>query len=821
MDRLSRRSFVALGGTAALAGGVGAAPPAVAAPQAAPLALTGPSGEPDIDVAKAWWPNHRNACQPVGWKDHLFRFNVLYNGTVIAAPCPLERTTAGVRPFAGQGMQLDVTPYGGWFAPPTYRYHLPMTGNYYLYRDDYGHYGYGRQSWAANPTPVLQTDWPQSNGVTIRQSVFAHLRGGGDVATGQEPLYAWIRLSVVATDRPTAARVGIAIRVSRPHILRQYPYTFQDGAVLTAIPDLAKNLDGGWTAPVTLGGGRRGFKIWQPAGPYGAIFTTGPQPTWAQPDSSKYIFHIGVELDAVVGAHTDLVLACVSQNETTLTEECELGYEAALAQADAYWSRQPATASVVDTPEPYVNEALERNVQFTDLVAEKIPGSSQYTYLTGSYGYDVLWTTPTSMSSHMFMDLLGQHESVRRHIELYRTGQGTTPPPGAAYPATNPGYYGTPDHLKAINWLTDHGAVMIAASTHALMTGDRTFITNWLPSLVKACDFIKTACAITGHSGVPGLPPPAVSTDEGDEVVSVWNMAWLYKGLTTTIRLLRRENHARADEFASLAATFRSRFVAAFDSFNASRPKWRHPDGNLYPIYSANLTSAGAGGFGEITLLDTGAMVLVWAGLMDASDQRMVKFCDYFRVGPNAALWEDGSRRNALDRPALIHELSTCEPIYSWNAFHSWQLGDRARFLEAMYSQLVGALSPQTYIPFEHRTGVSACPSVAATGAWLVRHAVLDDSLVDGELQLLRLCPLAWLSTSRDTRFLKMPTIYGPVDLTFRKTGASELTLTWRGTWRLAPTRVYVYAPPGIATLRINGTAHTVPTSRRVEVPVS
>ena len=819
MDRLSRRSFVALGGTAALAGGVGTAPPAAAAP-AEPLAIVGPSGEPDLDVARAWWPNPRNVTHPIGWKDHLFRFNVLYNGTVIAAPCPLGRVTQGVLPFEHQGMQLDITPYGGWFKPPTFRYHQPMSGNFYLYREDYGHYGYGQQSWAANPTPVLQTDWAQRNGVTIRQTVFAHLRGGGEVATGQEPLFAWIRLSVIAADRPTAPRVGVAIRVARPYISHQYPYTFQDGVVLTGLPDLAKNLDGGWTAPVTLGGGRRGFKIWQPTGPYGAIFTTGPQPTWAQPDTSKYIFHIGVELDAVVGAHTDIVLSCVSQNEAVLTEECELGYEAALAQSDTYWSRQPSTAAVVDTPEQHVNEALRRNVQFTDIVAEKIPGSSQYTYLTGSYGYDVLWTTPTSMSSHMFMDLLGQHESVARHLELYRTGQGTTPPPGVAYPASNPGYYGTPNGLKAVNWLTDHGAVMVAASTHALMTGDRPFITNWLPSLVKACDFIKTACALTGHPGVAGLPPPAVSTDEGHETVSVWNMAWLYKGLTTTVRLLRKENHARATEFADLAATFRTRFLAAFESFNASRPKWRHPDGNLYPIYSENLTTSQPGGFGEITLLDVGAMVLVWAGLMDASDQRMVKFCDYFRVGPNAAAYGDGSRKNALDRPALIHEMSTCEPIYSWNVFHSWQLRDRARFLEGMYSQLAGAISPQTYIPFEHRTGMCSLPSVAATGAWLVRHAVVDDSIVDGELHLLRLCPLAWLSTGRDTRFLKMPTVHGPVDLTFRKTGASQVTLTWRGTWRQAPSKALVYGPPGIGTLVVNGTSYSVPASGAVQVPV-
>ena len=34
-------------------------------------------------------------------------------------------------------------------------------------------------------------------------------------------------------------------------------------------------------------------------------------------------------------------------------------------------------------------------------------------------------------------------------------------------------------------------------------------------------------------------------------------------------------------------------------------------------------------------LLDTGPLVLPWAGLVDADDPSMVAFADFFRVGPN------------------------------------------------------------------------------------------------------------------------------------------------------------------------------------------
>lgn len=812
---LSRRVFVG-----AMAGGVvgiRSTAAAAATSAAAAAAVTGPGGEPDVDVAKAWWPNPRNVWTPVGWKDHLFRYNVFYNGTVIGAPCPLGRVTPGVEQYRGRGIQLDMTPWGGWF--PSGPLPALYPGHFYVYRDDIGHYGRGNQSWAANPTPVLQTDWPQSNGTVLRQSVFAHKLGGGDISSGTEPLFAWIRLSVeYVNPLHTSGQIGFAIRAARPYYTQEYPYTFQDGVTLTGYPEMAPFPEGRWVVPVTVGN-KRGIKMWQPDGPRLAAVTTGTVPTWSQPDTSKFLYNIEVRLPAVKGAYTDVMVAMLAQFEPDFDRELALGYDGALADSDSYWSHKPSTAAVIDTPETHVNEAIRRNIQISEVVAQKTPGTGHYTFLTGSYGYDVLWSTPTSMVSHMFFDLLGYHDVVAKHIDLFRAEQGTIKPPGAAYPL-HPGYYSTPSNLQSIDWITDHGAIMQTVATHALMTGNQSFIDTWLPSLVKACDFIKDACANNNHNGVRGLPPPAVATDEGLETQSVWNMGWLYKGFTTTIRLLAKVNHPRTAEFTSVAAGFKSVFNQAFDAYGARQPKWTHPDGQQYPVYSQNLIDTPEGPFGEIVRLDAGPMVLVWAGLIDATDVRMVKFADYFRHGPNIKLYGDGTRKNALDRPILLHEISSCEPIYSWNVFHSWQAGNRARYLEGMYSLLIGGMSPQTYVPFEHRDGMSAALGTQGTATWMLRHAVVDDSIVNGELHLLRMCVPLGGQPGQRTLFQAMPTIHGPVSLRFRRTSDSQATFTWSGAWRQRPTRAVVHAPPGISTLVVNGTSYAVPSSRQVVVPV-
>ena len=117
MTPISRRNLIKLGTAAACQ--IGALVPAQAtqavtttedwlaeADEADPS-----SAEPSFAVADLWWPEQRNVWTPIGWKDHYFRFNVLYNGTIICEPCP---HFAPVRPHAlrweGKSLQLNFTP---------------------------------------------------------------------------------------------------------------------------------------------------------------------------------------------------------------------------------------------------------------------------------------------------------------------------------------------------------------------------------------------------------------------------------------------------------------------------------------------------------------------------------------------------------------------------------------------------------------------------------------------------------------------------------------------------------------------------------------
>ena len=111
--------------------------------------------EPTYRSACQWWSELPKKWTPVGWRNHLFRYDVLFNGAVVAEPHMNRRTAQ----WAGQGMLLWPS-----VADPA---------------DD----GTIQQGWRTDhEAPVLWTDWGRSAfgdahpaGVSLRQEVFAHL----------------------------------------------------------------------------------------------------------------------------------------------------------------------------------------------------------------------------------------------------------------------------------------------------------------------------------------------------------------------------------------------------------------------------------------------------------------------------------------------------------------------------------------------------------------------------------------------------------------------------------------------------------------------
>lgn len=735
------------------------------------------AAEPDLQTALSWWPEQQDKWTAVGWKDHMFRFNVLHNGTIWAETNNSARTSQ----WAGQGVQIAFS--------------------LALQRDD----GSVRQGWNECAAPVLWTEWSKE-GFLIRQEMFAHIPGGGDTVTGIEPLYGWIRVSVydACPSLPLEDNIGFAIQINAPCIA----VSMAKGCTLIYNPNQSQY-------PRALAADRQAY---DPAAGYRIVENDGKIRLGVAPElpcntsfqaktPTEKDSLMWIQLPAKVGAHVDILLPMLPADQDAFDTELALGFDGALAEANRYWSIIPETAATLDCPEDYLSRCTTQNLKSAEIIAERNPATGITSMLTGSWQYTAVWSTPNSIAQIMLLDTMGYHSTLDKYLAVFKSEQGTMVPPGSSY-KLHPGYLSTPQSLRAVNWLTDHGAILWVIAEHVMLAGGKERIEEWTPAIIKACEFIRDARAIKGHGGAEGIMPPAVSTDIGAEVQAVWADGWTYKGLTTAVRFLKRIHHPRAAEFEAEARDYQAAFQKAFREKAVSASRWTDSQGREYSFPPVSISQESKGYVRHAFSLDQGALFLVFSGLMDADDELMKATLLWFREGPQTKFYRRDS--DCFQVPCLDHEISSCQVCYSWNVFHPWQTGDRAKFLEGMYSMFVGGFSQQTYEMCESRGGMSALvPCMPST--YLARLAVIDDQIQEEQLHLLRLMPLSWLRTDRQFRFENVPTEFGPVSVRaqLEKTGEQDygLQVSFQPEFRLAPGRIVLHVPPvaGLSSIHLNG----------------
>ena len=203
--------------------------------------------------------------------------------------------------------------------------------------------------------------------------------------------------------------------------------------------------------------------------------------------------------------------------------------------------------------------------------------------------------------------------------------------------------------------------------------------------------------------------------------------------------------------------------------------------------------------------LDCGPLFLVFAGLMDADDELIRSSRLWFREGPPRKTYQDNGitvqPAIAATRNVQFRALLQLGPLPLVAA------GRPGEFLEGMYSLFTGACSRQTYTVCETRSGITGMTPLLPN-VWLARLAMIDDQILEDELHLLRLMPLAWLRTDRNTRFENMPTEFGVVSLTpGLSADGRELQVTFTPKFEFVPKRVVLHVPPvkGLAAIQVNG----------------
>lgn len=754
--------------------------------------------EADADLACSWWPDLKDIWTPLRWPECCFGYTVWHDGAVLSE-------LAGSKWPDDEGGQAGQYTFG--FCPLGKKVHTPPT-----VRDS----GAARQGWTDSYAPVLWTEWNLGHlyGVVVRAYTFAHLPGAGLPETGREAPFAWVRFCIhyVYPVVPVEPQLAFTLKVDAPHITTVPGYAYDAAAARYPRPLHSHHAGGRLShgAELLEEDDRIRMALLPSECAVAEWMPQADDKAW--PEDGRY-WH--VQMDTARGHCLDMLLTLHPVPADDFRREAALGYSGALKEAETFWGGHlGASRTRVTTHETLIDDVVRHGLRNALMTTWKRPGTGEAVMNLAALRYDAHWPTQTVQTMIMVLDMLGHHDLADRYMEVFRRHQGTATPtmtgmgrhPGyLAAPVMPPGSWGIGGKGS---WFLGHGAIQWAAAKHALLTMDKDFIDRWTEPVVKACEFTRDARACRDHEGVKGIMPPGIGTDwegagECAPFQRTWNDGWMYKGLATAARFLASIGHPRAGEFGSEARDYRQTFQRELRARAATYPSWQASDGKTYHMVPPGMSKHGDYELRWEIYLDCGPLFLVFAELLDAEDPLMEGTRRWFREGPPVSAYpitEDSYHH----MPALIHEMGTGECEFSWNAFHSLELGDRRHYLEAMYSLAAGSVSRQTFGACEERGGMRGLNLTLQV--YTVRLAVIEER--GEELHLCRMLPLAWLHAGDTTAFEDMPTEFGPV--TLRLTLADQgqrLEVLFEPRFRRPPARVVLHVPPldTLTKVTVNG----------------
>jgi len=784
--------------------------------------------EATVQQALEWFPHQRNCFRHLGWKDHAFEFLIYWNGDLgcpTASPpgMPWQKLKR-LEQYDGHDLQiasficLDGLPifYGIYPA-------VPASPNY----DDNTKRQHLMDGWR----PVVVTRHlvmmqffgsPErhtfATTVEVRQTTFAHALGGRELGKSDDPMFAWTRYEVVRRDvvpGPPAETVCIGLQFSRgsmfpkmntydnAHFQRPaaryiHPLKWQDGCLTHGDDGL-----------VRMGLASEAIK---------SEFRSELEQPHIQTQSPHDF--LTVEFPCAVGAHLDVIVPFLAVEPEDFESEKELGFDKALAQTLDFWDGEMARGAEYCLPEPLAHNTLRAAPWQTLTIAERHPQLNISALVLGAFGYDGVWSVGSSMACVYNLDQLGFHEDAERYLGLYLAPKEPVSPPGKFYVEME-GFLTAPKPYEAIAWVADHGAVLWAVATHDLLTADNAFWEKWEPRVLQALEWIAAQRGVQGHDGHHGIIPPGQATDDDVDGQFVWNDAWIYKGLKTATEALARRKHPQAARWQAEANAYHKAFNKALSAAVESRGTWTDYRGRAVPFVPTELTGnlKQQGIDQHAFYLDTGPLVLPWSGLLDASDPLVDATLQWLAEGPSATrhLAESHSGQN----PALIHEISSCEPVFSWNIFSRFLRHERSEFIEGMMSLLAGGQEPSVLSNVEHRHGMFGlvCNVVMAH----LRNAYVFEDVEHNTLHLFRMVPREHLKAGDRVSWRRLPTCFGPMDLELEvghggRPVKAEITLPGRQ----APAQVIVHPLPieGGESPVINGRRHDAAKGPCVMSPV-
>ena len=700
--------------------------------------------ETNLEEAFSWYPEMKNQYIPLGWKNCIFEFMLMWNGDIITPTKVLLKK--GLENYHHTDAQFGFY----WMVGEDIRSYELVTDKR---NDNLPFKRWYKDDW--KPVAIINRFL---KGIEIIETVFSHVPGGTELRSGDEPMYLWVDfeikkvIDVLVPENEinlfteiTAQRLKTSMTAgsnsynedpprSYSYEMSMYEnYLMQDDGKVRLMVENNSNLDIYFHKVLERG--------------------KGAHIRLDNVMDIKIIFENG-------RANIRLLIPIIPVESAKIEAEMSVGYHKAMKETLDFWERIMQKGAKVTVPEKFIENVIRSNPWRMLTMAERNPEYGEYLLNCGSYSYDSTWATPGSITNVWGLDYMGYHEDAARYIEVFRKNQGKDDPPGK-YFIPHTGFLSTPERYVTIKWLNEHGAIMWCAGEHYLLTRDDDFLGKWLPCLLKACEWIYEQRRCIAHPGTIGIMPPAVASDDRLYGQFIWNDGWIYKGLATVVKVLKEIKHVDVVKWEKEVMEYKDRFNEIFMDLLNKVPFWIDNEGQKVSFIPTEIN----GGIWENNraafYLDTGVLFLAFAGLIDHQSPVFDAALKWFREGPQVKYWRfDGC---CWQVPILYHEMSSCEPTYSWNMDINFLRNDIKRYIEGLYAQFAGARTKDLFSEIETRNGQFAVNFTTPVAIRHFRNCLIYEN--GKNLELMKIIPKAWLKPRDILKFENVPTYFGPMGL--------------------------------------------------------